>query len=230
MTSFVAEFTTNHMGNLNLLLRMVERAAWSGCDAIKMQKKDVSSFYAREKLDASYCSPYGKTYGEYRAIFEFEDEDFVRFDRKCKEHGVEWFCTAQDLPSLMFMLRFDLARYKVASCNARNHALLHEFAKNVPFDRTIVVSVAGLTLKEVERSLEIFPNHRIWLLHCVAQYPCPADALRLGNIRALRRNSATPDTRTAVDHSSFHGSRGSTSIRWKTFGSPRLFGAVCMVS
>ena len=60
MADFVAEFTTNHMGNLNVLLRMVERAVWAGCSYIKMQKKDVESFYSKEKLDSLFESPYGK--------------------------------------------------------------------------------------------------------------------------------------------------------------------------
>ena len=68
MTGFVAEFTTNHMGNLNVLLRMVEGAAAAGCSLIKMQKKDVDSFYSAEKLASPYESPYGKTYGDYRQI------------------------------------------------------------------------------------------------------------------------------------------------------------------
>ena len=39
MARFTAEFTTNHMGNFNVLIRMVERAADAGADYIKMQKK-----------------------------------------------------------------------------------------------------------------------------------------------------------------------------------------------
>lgn len=46
-----------------------------GCTYIKMQKKDIEAFYTKEKLDAPYLSPYGKTYREYRSIFEFEEED-----------------------------------------------------------------------------------------------------------------------------------------------------------
>ena len=38
MPEFIAEFTTNHMGNLNVLLRMVEEAAACGATYIKMQK------------------------------------------------------------------------------------------------------------------------------------------------------------------------------------------------
>ncbi|MDM7914438.1 MAG: N-acetylneuraminate synthase family protein [Candidatus Eisenbacteria bacterium] len=192
MTRFVAEFTTNHMGNLNVLQRMVERAAWAGCDAIKMQKKDVESFYSREKLDAPFASPYGKSYRDYRTIFEFCEEDFRRFDAKCREHGIEWFCTVQDLPSLRFMLDFDLKRYKVASSNARNRPFLEELARNIPRDRTIVMSVGGSTLDQIEDSLSIFRHHPVWLLHCVAEYPCPPESLRLGNILSLERRFGGP--------------------------------------
>ena len=183
---FVAEFTTNHMGNLNVLLRMAERAARAGCTLIKMQKKDVETFYAREKLDAPYDSPYGHTYREYRTLFEFGPEDFDTFDRRCRELGVGWFATVQDLPSLDFLLGYDLPLYKVASSNARNRPFLEEVARQVPRNRGIVISVGGSTLREIEETLDLFPNHSIRLLHCVAQYPCPPEELRLGNIRVLR--------------------------------------------
>lgn len=188
MTTFVAEFTTNHMGNLNVLLAMVEQAAQAGASLIKMQKKDVDSFYAKEKLDAPFLSAYGKTYRDYRKIFEFDQEDFERFDRKCKEVGIGWFTTVQDLPSLDFMLKFDLPLYKVASSNARNRAFLEEIASNIPTDKTIVLSVGGSTLQQIEETLNIFYKHKIYVLHCVAQYPCPVEALRLGNIAALKRH------------------------------------------
>jgi sialic acid synthase SpsE len=187
MTTFVAEFTTNHMGNLNLLLRMVERAAWAGCSLIKMQKKDVETFYSKEKLDAPYQSPYGQTYRDYRSIFELGREDFERFDRECKKHGVGWFCTVQDIPSLHFMLGFDLQHFKLASSNARNRPLLEECSRSIPTDRTVVISVAGSTPQQIEEALAIFPQHKIWLLHCVAQYPCPPESLRLGNIPQLKQ-------------------------------------------
>lgn len=188
---FVAEFTTNHMGNKNLLLRMVEKAKWAGCDYIKMQKKYVESFYSKEKLAIPYESPYGKSYGDYRTTFEFDKEDFQIFDRKCKEHDIIWFATAQDIQSLVFLLEFDLPIYKVASSNARNKDMLKELAQLVPRNKTIIISVAGCSLKEIEESLSIFPNHSIYILHCVAEYPCQYESLRLGNIKVLRENFAS---------------------------------------
>ena len=185
---FVAEFTTNHMGNLNLLLRMVEAATWAGADIIKMQKKDVATFYSEEKLSSSYESPYGKTYQDYRTIFEFDHEDYQRFDAKCVAENIPWFSTVQDAASYDFMAAYDMPMYKVASINARNADFLKATAERIPDDKRIVISVAGSSLVQVEQALEMFPRHQINILHCVAQYPCPAEALRLGNIPVLKRH------------------------------------------
>lgn len=187
----VAEFTTNHAGHLGLLLRMVDAAADAGADWIKMQCKDVRTFYTQEKLAAEYPSPYGKTYRDYRTLFELDNDDWCRFDARCKANGIPWFCTVQDVASLEYMLAFGLKRYKVASSNARNVHFLEEVARQVPRECEIVCSVGGSTLRQVEDTLRIFNDHRrTWLLHCVAEYPCPLYRCRLGNIVELRRHFA----------------------------------------
>ncbi len=196
---FVAEFTTNHMGNLNVLLRMVEAASWACADIIKMQKKDVESFYSQEKLNSSFESPYGKSYRDYRSIFEFEHEDYRRFDERCQAENISWFSTVQDEASYDFMAPYDMPIYKVASINARNHEFLRVTAERIPVDKRIVISIAGSDLKQVEQAIALFPRHRINILHCVAQYPCPQDQLRLGNIPVLER--AFGDDRIKIGYS-----------------------------
>jgi N-acetylneuraminate synthase len=184
-TIFVAEFTTNHLGNFNLLMRMLETARGAGCDIIKMQKKDVETYYSAAKLDGKYDSPYGKTYRDYRTTFEFSPDDFDRFDQECKDARVPWFCTVQDIPSLHVMLSFDLPMIKISSSNANNSELLREVRRLVPETRKIVLSVAGLTLSQIDHALKNFPDHPVSVLHCVAEYPCPPSSLRLGNIPVL---------------------------------------------
>jgi sialic acid synthase SpsE len=93
------------------------------------------------------------------------------------------------------MLKFGLGHFKVASSNARNHALLRECAERIPHDREIVISVGGSTLAQVAQALDMFPHHRVWLLHCVAQYPCPTENLRLGNVAELTRRFASDRVR-----------------------------------
>ena len=183
---FICEFTTNHMGNFNLLMQMVKKASETGADYIKMQKKDVDTFYTQEKLNSPYSSPYGKTYGDYRRIFEFDKREFDYFDLECKKHNIKWFATAQDLPSLEFLLAYDLDMYKLASCNANKQDLLTEFSKMIPSDKTVVVSVAGRTMEEIEFVLDTFGDHKVVLNHCVAEYPCKDENLRLGNITTMK--------------------------------------------
>jgi len=183
---FICEFTTNHMGNFNILMEMVKKASETGADYIKMQKKDVDNFYTQEKLESSYVSPYGKTYGDYRRIFEFDKREFDHFDLECKKHNIKWFATAQDLPSLKFLLDYNLDMYKLASCNANKKELLTEFSLLIPSDKTVVVSVAGRNIEEIDFVLDIFGNHKVILNHCVAEYPCRNENLRLGNISAMK--------------------------------------------
>lgn len=178
---------------------MARQATDAGCDYIKLQKKEVSSFYSKEELNRPYPSPYGKTFGDYRAMFEFDTEDHERFSRFCGELGVPWFSTVQDIPSLHFMLLYGLPLYKVASSNARNTNLLREIEQAVPTDTPIVLSVAGLRLAEIDASLKIIQNHPIRLLHCVAEYPCSFEKVRLGNIERLITEFA--DTRISIGYS-----------------------------
>jgi N-acetylneuraminate synthase len=174
---------------------MVDAAAEAGADSIKMQKKCVDNFYSKEKLERPFDSPYGKTYGEYRNMFEFLPIDFERMDAQCGYSKVPWFLTVQDWESLhiihdIYGHRFShrLNRYKVASSNARNVEFLHQVAEIVPPEYEIVLSVAGSTLPEIETSLDILqPFSRIWLLHCVAEYPTPPERARLGNIPELKK-------------------------------------------
>jgi sialic acid synthase SpsE len=185
---FVAEFTTNHLGNFNLLMKMVSKAAEAGCSLIKMQKKDVCSFYTPEKLSTPYESPYGKTYADYRETFEFDKYDFARFDKSCKAQDIPWFATVQDMPSLDFLLKFDLDIYKIASVNIRNSGLISAILANVPKSKEIVISVGGASTEEIEMILNrLAPFKKISILHCVAEYPCNPENLRLGNILELIR-------------------------------------------
>ena len=184
---FVAEFTVNHLGNLNLLFRMVDEAVDSGCDYIKMQRKDVRSFYTEEELRRPFRSPYGTTYGEYRSIFEFGLADLRRFDHKCRERGVPWFVTVQDEPSLKGLAEFDLPIYKIASSNLRKVPFLRRVALDTPPETALVLSTGGASLADIDAALTVFSDRRVHLLHCVAEYPCRPERARLGNIAALQR-------------------------------------------
>jgi sialic acid synthase SpsE len=193
MSECVAEFTTNHFGHMGLLDRMVDAAAAAGASAIKMQRKQVATYYSADKLKARFASPFGKTYREYRGLFEMSTGDWQRFNDQCRVACIPWFVTAQDVVSLRAMVPWcekgcGLQRIKVASSNARNTSLSDCIQRIVPTSYEIVVSLAGATLADIGVVVKRFENYRrLYLLHCVAEYPCPPERLRLGNIPELQK-------------------------------------------
>tara|TARA_B100001093_G_scaffold439840_2_gene440029 strand:+ start:8897 stop:9790 length:894 start_codon:yes stop_codon:yes gene_type:complete len=188
---FTAEFTTNHLGNYNLLISMLHKAKEAGATFVKMQKKDVNSFYSEEKLKSPYKSPYGKTYGDYRKIFEFDKIQFDMFDAECKKINMPWFTTVQDEISIDFMKDYNIDIFKVASVNAHNKNFLQKFRDSIGKEKTIVISVAGKTLKQIEETVNFFKDYNMYIQHCVAEYPCKYTNLRLGNIPILIKNFKT---------------------------------------
>src|SRR5699024_6799713 len=89
----VAEFTNNHIGSKSRLLKMIELAAEAGADMIKVQKRDVDSFYSKEELNSPYSSPFGRTLRDYRLAVELSDELFTLLDIECRRRNIPWFAS-----------------------------------------------------------------------------------------------------------------------------------------
>ena len=166
----VAEFTNNHLGDLNRLLKMVEKAKEAGADLIKVQKRDVDTFYTKEKLNSYYWSPFGKTLGDYRRGVELDEEQFHQLDEKCQELEIGWFCSVLDFPSFKLINKFSPSLIKIPS-TISNHKNFHKEIAEV-YQGPIVVST-GFTEQTYEQHvLETFNgNEKIYLLHCVSSYP-----------------------------------------------------------
>ena len=52
MTFVIAELGTNHMGDLETAKKIIGVVADAGCDAVKLQKKNVEKIYTKEFLDS----------------------------------------------------------------------------------------------------------------------------------------------------------------------------------
>ena len=111
----VAEITTNHLGQRDLLVEMVRRAKESGADFVKVQKRNVETFYSKRELESYYFSDYGNTFRDYRNGLELSKEDFFYLDAECKKIGIKWFASVLDKESLDFILEFEPKLLKIPS-------------------------------------------------------------------------------------------------------------------
>lgn len=178
----VAELTTNHFGDRTRLERMIRASKAAGADYIKLQKRDVESFYTREQLASPYVSPFGKTFADYRYQLELSKDDFGFVDRICTEVGIGWFASVLDQPSFEFMQELQPSMVKLPSTISEHTDYLKYVADNY---RGEVVLSTGMTDSEYENFvLENFSKcSKLYLLQCNSAYPTPLHDCHVGVVR-----------------------------------------------
>jgi sialic acid synthase SpsE len=186
----VAELTTNHFGDRSRLERMIRASAAAGADFVKLQKRDVETFYTAEQLRAPYVSPFGKTFADYRHALELNEDDFTFVDRLCAELGISWFASLLDQPSFEWMQRFDPRIVKLPSTISEHRDYLAHVARN--YSGSIVLST-GMTDRNYENwVLQTFGKcDLLYLMQANSAYPTPQHDCNVGVVRhyhTLSRN------------------------------------------
>ena len=181
MTFIIAELGTNHMGDLNVAKKIIDTAVNAGCDAVKLQKKDVEKIYTKEFLDSSLESPWGTTQREMRLHREFSDNDFKKIDSHCKKKNIPWFVSCWDIQSQIKMRKFKTKYNKIASAMLIHKELLETVAKEKKYT---FISTGMSSLKDIENAIKIFKKYKcpFELMHCHSSYPMPIDEANLSLI------------------------------------------------
>lgn len=181
-TIVVAELTNNHIGDKDRLLEMIRLVKQCGADMIKIQKRDVDTFYSPQELEMSYISPFGSTLGDYRRGVELNENLMDILISECNRLEICWFSSILDYPSLQFMHKYDTPLVKLPS-TISNH---RNFLKKVgdTFKGDLVIST-GFTDKSYEEFvLENFTlDRRLFLLQCTSSYPSPPEACQIAVVR-----------------------------------------------
>lgn len=178
----VAELTTNHFGDRFRLEKMIRASKAAGANYIKLQKRDVDSFYSREQLSSPYSSPFGKTFEDYRRQLELGKDDFAFVDALCRDLSIGWFASVLDEPSFHFMMDIGVPMVKLPSTISEHKSYLKFVAEN--YKGSVVLST-GMTDESYERFVtEAFSGcERIYLLQCNSAYPTPLEHCNIGVVR-----------------------------------------------
>jgi len=178
----VAELTSNHLGDLIRLKKMVRLAKEAGADLVKVQKRNVDTFYTKEELNSRYDSPFGCTLGDYRRQVELNEAGFIFLDRVCKQYDIGWFCSVLDIPSFEFIMKFNPFMIKIPS-TVSNHRNFLEIVAN-RYSGDIVISTGYTDKKYEEYILNLFKkNSKVYLLQCTSAYPTPDEDCQVGVVR-----------------------------------------------
>jgi N-acetylneuraminate synthase len=126
---------------------------------------------------------------EYREKVEFGREQYEVIDSFCREHGILWFASAWDEPSVDFMEKFHVPCFKIASATLTDDNLLkHTRSTGKP----ILLSTGMSSLEEIDHAVEVLGTKDLILLHAVSTYPAYYEELNLKAIPALRERYKVP--------------------------------------
>ena len=186
MTFVIAELGTNHMGNMEIAKKIIDVAVNAGCDAVKLQKKNVEKIYTKEFLNSPFESPWGATQREMRLQREFSDNEFKRIDAFCKKKRIPWFVSCWDVESQKQMRKFKTKYNKIASAMLVHDKLLEIVAQE---KKHTFISTGMSTLNDIAKAVKIFRKHKcsFELMHCHSAYPMPPEEANLKLIPFLAK-------------------------------------------
>ena len=187
----IAEIGINHNGDVKIAKKLIDMAKNAGCDAVKFQKRTLDIVYTPEYLEEFRESPWGTTQRQQKEGLEFGKKEFDQIDAYCRQLDIEWFSSAWDVPSQLFLQEYDLGYNKIASPMNGHKELLETVAGE---HKLTFLSTGMSTYEEIDAAVEIFKRHEcpIVLMHCVSAYPVPEDQLNLGCMTELRERYGCP--------------------------------------
>ncbi len=187
MIKFIAEIGSNHNGDLERALDLIEVAAHVGCAGVKFQLFQVDKLY--------HSSVFKNREYQFlldRKSWELPVKWLLKLERKAHSLGLLFGCTPFHLDAIEILSQLDIDFYKISSYDILNHRLIEAIANQ---QKPVILSI-GLAsynettqalriLKEssqglVQKSQGLLPN--IYVLYCVSSYPASPRKMNLSHI------------------------------------------------
>jgi len=185
---FIAEIGINHNGDLNIAKRLIDASFAIGWDCVKFQKRTPDIAVPDSQKNVMRSTPWGEmTYLDYKKKIEFGKSEFDYIDNYCKEKPIRWTASPWDIPSLEFILQYDVPFIKLASATNGNEELIKRAAES---GKTIIMSTGMCSQEELDRSvavLEKYSEGNYALLHTNSVYPAPTNSLNLKYIQEMKK-------------------------------------------
>jgi N-acetylneuraminate synthase len=181
----ICELSGNHNGSLDRALAMIDAAAATGCDAIKIQT------YTADTITMDVDRPEFRIRGglwDGRSLYELYQEAQTPYAwhaalfERARRNGVILFSSPFDETAVDLLAGLDAPAFKIASFEAVDLPLIrYAAAKGKP----LVISTGMANLAEIEAAKDAALSAGapgVVLLHCVSSYPA---ALEDANVRTV---------------------------------------------
>ena len=166
----VAEITTNHKGDTEILEKLILGTIKAGVKNIKFQKRDFLNFYDKKKLNSKYITPISNTFAEYRQKLELNTEQLNLIKFYQKKYNLNIIFSALDYSSYIQLRNLGFKSFKIPSTISNHKKFINIISKEKL--NQIIISTGMTNENYVQFILKKFINFKkLYLLHAISAYP-----------------------------------------------------------
>tara|TARA_Y100001968_G_scaffold280565_1_gene277202 strand:+ start:70786 stop:71814 length:1029 start_codon:yes stop_codon:yes gene_type:complete len=164
----IAEACENHLGNIDVAIRMAEESYKAGADVVKFQhhirdKEMVKGLVMSDNFNEDLYDFLGRC--------SLSLDDHIRLKKCCDHIGITYLCTPFCKEAAEELIKYKLIdTAKIGSGELLDFRLLDYLVKS---NISLILSTGMSTLKEIETTYKflISKHSDFCFLHCVSEYP-----------------------------------------------------------
>ena len=183
-TFVIAEAACNHLCSLEMAKQMIMEAKIAGADAIKFQTYRANTHVTKDAVSYWGNKPM-KQIDYYKMLDKFGKKEYSLLFEYAYDIGILSFSTPFDVDSARMLNGIGMELYKIPSMAINDLNLLKVIAG---FQKPIILSTGGSTLKEIDRAIQVIfdeDNYKLVLLACNLSYPTADKNANLKRIETL---------------------------------------------
>jgi pseudaminic acid synthase len=191
----ICELSGNHNGSLERALQMIDAAAATGCDAIKIQT------YTADTITMDVDAPAFRIRGglwDGRSLYDLYQEAQTPYEwhpalfERARARGVMLFSSPFDEAAVDLLAGLNAPAFKIASFEAVDLPLIRYAAGK---GRPLIISTGMANLAEIEAARDAALSAGapgVVLLHCVSSYPAPLEDANLRTVPDMASRFGCP--------------------------------------
>jgi pseudaminic acid synthase len=193
----IAEMSGNHNQSLDRALAIVDAAAQSGADAIKLQTYTADTMTLNVRAPGFVIED-PKSLWHGRQLWELYQEAHTPWEwhapimARAAQHGMHCFSSPFDETAVDFLESLNVSAYKIASFEITDLALIRKAAST---KKPLIMSTGMATAAEIDTAVRTAKQSgaaNVLLLKCTSTYPATPENSHISTIANMRDTFGCP--------------------------------------
>ena len=188
----VAEMSGNHNQSLKKAIKIIDKAADCGVDAVKIQTYTPDTLTINSKRSDFKIEDKNSLW-KNQTLYELYQKAYTPWEwhktifSHCKKRNLICFSSPFDSTAVDFLHKNNVPAYKIASFEINNIPLIEQIAKK---KKPMIISTGLASFSEIKEVVKISKKNgckKIILLKCTSSYPAEAKDSNIATIRDLQK-------------------------------------------